>query len=63
MPITVNIQPPNATNKAVRWSVSNKNITIGTDNVVTGNTIGDTIATLTTIDGEFKAKLNITVTE
>ena len=55
------VTPDNATNKGVVWSSSNQSVAIIAGGVITATGIGTTTITVTTIDGGFKAKCDVTV--
>ena len=56
--------PTSATNQNVTWESSKPEIaTIAADGTVTGVAMGETIITVTTIDGGFTATCKVTVTE
>ena len=60
------IIPTNATNRKVTWSCDNGNCTIVPDGLtatVTGAAAGNSVITVTTVDGGLTATCNVTVTE
>ena len=61
--LTANVTPSDATNKAVTWSTSNKNVATVENGSVRGIALGDATITATTVEGGFKATFNVTVTE
>ena len=62
--LTANIQPSNATNKAVTWTSSNTSIaTVDTNGKVTGKAVGSATITATTTDGKKTASCTVTVTQ
>ena len=64
LPLTANIQPSNATNKAVTWTSSNTSIaTVDTNGKVTGKAVGSATITATTTDGKKTASCTVTVTQ
>ncbi len=57
------ISPNNATNKSVTWSSSNLSVaTVNNSGLVTAIAVGTAIITASTIDGNFVATSNLTVT-
>ena len=60
--LSYTISPSNATNQNVTWSASNSNVTVS-NGVVTANTVGDSVVTVTTADGGHTASCSITVSE
>ena len=60
--LSYTISPSNATNQNVTWSASNSNVTVS-NGVVTANTIGSSVVTVTTADGGHTASCSITVSE
>ncbi len=64
MQLTANVQPNNATNKNVTWSSSNNTVaSVTQQGVVEGLTLGSTVITAKTVDGNYEAKCNIEVKE
>ena len=60
--LVATVQPFNATNKAVTWSVADSNIaTVDANGLVTGVAEGTTVVTVTTVDGGYTATSTITV--
>ena len=61
--LTANVQPSNATNKAVTWTSSNNSIaTVDANGKVTGKAVGSATITATTTDGKKTASCTVTVT-
>ena len=60
--LSYTISPSNATNQNVTWSASNSNVTVS-NGVVTANTVGSSVVTVTTVDGGHTASCSITVAE
>lgn len=62
MQLTATVQPNNATNKNVTWSSSNNTVaSVTQQGVVEGLTLGSTVITAKTADGNYEAKCNIEV--
>ena len=64
--LSATISPENSTNKNVIWSTNNSNCSVegdGLDAIVTGVTLGETIITVTTQDGNKTASCTVTVNE
>ena len=61
--LTANVKPANAANKEVKWSSSDESVATVSDGVVTPVGEGDTIITVTTVDGEFTAECRVTVSD
>ena len=64
--INANISPSNATNKQVNWSSNNSNISIipnGLKCEIEGKSYGESIVTVTTVDGSYTASCRVTVEE
>lgn len=64
--LTAALTPYNATNKNVRWSINNTNVTIISNDLqatITGIAIGESVITVTTEDGNYTATCTITVEE
>lgn len=59
--LTATVKPSNATNKAVKWSTDNSNVTVQNGSV-TGKTAGSSIVTVTTEDGGYAVTCEITIT-
>ncbi|MFE4199025.1 Ig-like domain-containing protein [Aneurinibacillus aneurinilyticus] len=60
--LTATVLPENATNKAVTWSTADPNIAkVDAQGKITAQNPGITKITVTTIDGGFTAKCNVTV--
>lgn len=55
------IEPANATNKNVTWTIGNPEIATVNDGVVTGVAEGETTLTVTTVDGGFTASIPVKV--
>ena len=60
--LTSTVLPNNATNKNVVYSVNNSNCTIN-NGLVTANSVGQSVITATTVDGNYTAKCTVTVLE
>lgn len=58
--LTATVSPGNATNKNVTWSANNSNVSVS-GGKVTAKTAGSAIVTVTTADGGYTAKCNVTV--
>lgn len=62
--IEYTIEPINATNTDVTWSSEDESVaTVSSEGVITAISIGETIVTATTVDGGFKASVDVLVTE
>lgn len=62
MQLNTSINPSNATDKRVLWSVPSFNIvTINDNGTIRGVSAGTVMVTATTVDGEYQAKCKITV--
>ena len=63
--MTVNalIEPADATNKNVTWTIGNPEIATVNDGVVTGVAEGETTLTVTTVDGGFTASIPVKVVD
>ena len=61
--ITATVLPTNAANRNVRWSNSNSNVATISNGVITAKSVGTTTITVTTVDGEYTATCEVTVTE
>jgi uncharacterized protein YjdB len=60
--LTATVYPSNATYKAVKWESYNTGIaTVSSVGTVTGKSAGNTIITVTTVDGSHTATCNVTV--
>lgn len=59
--LVATVEPSTATNKNVIWSSSNKSVAIVKNGVITALSVGDTVITVTTIDGSFAATYLLTV--
>ena len=57
------VLPTNATNKAVTWSNSDSAIASLNAGVVTGQSAGTTVITVTTLDGRYTASCTVVVIE
>ena len=58
------VTPKNATNKRVTWSIANPAVaTIDENGAVTGVTVGNTVATVKTVDGNFSASAVVVVNQ
>jgi uncharacterized protein YjdB len=58
------VRPENAGNKNVVWSIGNNSIaSISTTGLITARSIGETTATVTTVDGNFTATMPVRVTD
>ena len=60
--LNYNVNPTNATNKAVTFSVNNSNCTVSNTGLVTGVTEGTSVVTVTTKDGSFTDTCTVTIT-
>ncbi|OMF38097.1 hypothetical protein BK133_03740, partial [Paenibacillus sp. FSL H8-0548] len=61
-PLTANVAPEDATNKAVTWSSSNENVvTVDADGLLTAVKAGTANITVTTVDGGLSATAAVTV--
>lgn len=54
------VKPPTATNQSVKWSVNNSNVIVQ-NGTVTAKTVGTSIVTVTTNDGNHKAQCTVEV--
>lgn len=62
--IEYTIEPINATNTDVTWSSEDESVaTVSSEGVITAISIGETIVTATTVDGGFKASVDVLVME
>ena len=62
--LTATVSPSDAYNKNVTWSSANTSVaTVSSSGVVTAKAVGSTTITVTTADGGFTAKCNVTVEE
>ena len=61
--LTYTITPSNATNQNVTWSVNNSNVSVTQTGVVTANSVGESIITVTTSDGNYSDSCTFTITE
>ena len=61
--LTATIAPANASNKNVSWSSSNVDVATVEDGVVTAVSVGTATITVTTEDGSYTAKCDVTVTK
>jgi uncharacterized protein YjdB len=62
--LVATVAPANAANKNVTWSSSNSQVaSVSSAGVVTAVTTGTAVITVTTVDGEFTATCNVTVSE
>lgn len=62
--LTANVQPSNATNKNVTWTIDNSNIaTVSSSGLVTGVADGTATVTVTTADGQKTATCVVTVSK
>lgn len=59
--LTYTIIPSNATNKNVTWSVNNSNASVTQGGVITANTAGEAIVTVTTADGNYTDSCTFTI--
>ena len=55
------VQPVDATDKSLKWSINNTAVATISDNVVTAVGLGTAVVTVTTVDGGFTAETKITV--
>ena len=60
--LTATVAPDNATNKAVAWNSSDTTVATVANGTVTGVKEGKAIITVTTVDGNFTATCEVTVT-
>ena len=60
--LTATIAPADATIKDVNWTSDNEAVATVKDGVVSGLSVGSATITATTVDGEFKASCDVTVT-
>lgn len=58
--LTSTVRPSNATNQSVKWSVNNSNVIVQ-NGTVTAKTVGTSIVTVTTNDGNHKAQCTVEV--
>lgn len=58
--LTSTVQPSTATNQSVKWSVNNSNVIVQ-NGTVTAKTVGTSIVTVTTNDGNHKAQCTVEV--
>lgn len=56
------VLPTNATDKSVIWSVDNSNVSVY-NGKVTANKVGNSIVTVKTVDGNYKATCSVTIRE
>ena len=61
--LTPKFTPGNATNKEVTYSANNDHVTVSSTGLVTGKSAGTSVVTVTTKDGGYTAKCNVTVEE
>ena len=61
--LTANITPSNASNKSVLWESSTSKVSVDTQGLVTANSVGESIITCTTLDGNHQNSCTITVIE
>ena len=59
--LTSTVRPSNATNQSVKWSVNNSNVIVQ-NGTVTAKTVGTSIVTVTTNDGNHEAQCTVEVT-
>lgn len=55
------VQPVDATDKSLKWSINNTSVATISDNVVTAVGLGTAVVTVTTVDGGFTAETKIIV--
>ncbi|MCQ2607057.1 MAG: glycosyl hydrolase family 8 [Bacteroidales bacterium] len=60
---TATVAPTNATVKDVVWSSSDESVATVTDGALTVKKVGTTTITVTTVDGDFTASCDVTVTD
>ena len=60
--LTATVSPANAFNKNVTWSSSNNAVATVENGVVKGLTVGNATITVTTVDGDYTATCEVTVT-
>ena len=58
--LTATVKPSDATNRSVKWSANNSNVTVS-NGKVTGQAVGTSIVTVTTNDGNHKAQCTVEV--
>lgn len=62
--LTATVLPSDASNKNVTWSSSNQNVaTVSTTGNVVSKSVGTTVITVKTVEGEHQAQCNVTVLE
>jgi len=61
--LVATVLPSNASNKSVTWSSSDESVAIVSNGVITGVKEGFATITATSVDGEFTASCDITITE
>lgn len=61
--LVATVLPSNASNKSVIWSSSDESVAIVSNGVITGVKEGFATITATSVDGEFTASCDITITE
>lgn len=60
--LTATVKPSDATNRSVKWSTSNSNVTVS-NGKVTGKAVGTSVVTVTTDDGGYTAQCTVNVAE
>ena len=61
--LVATVLPTNATNKQVKWTSSNEEVaTVSSEGIIKALKQGTTVITVTTIDGSYSAKCDLTVT-
>ena len=58
--LTATVKPSDATNRSVKWSANNSNVTVS-NGKVTGQAVGTSVVTVTTDDGGYTATCDVTI--
>lgn len=58
--LTATVKPSDATNRSVKWSANNSNVTVS-NGKVTGKAVGTSVVTVTTDDGGYTATCDVTI--